>query len=343
MSLDQSPVSTTIDFDRDGKQATTLRVPYSRNNSAWGAVLVPVVCIKHGCGPTVLFVGGNHGGEYEGPVALLKLARALEPEQIQGRVIILPAMNLPAVQAAQRISPIDHLDMNRTFPGKYNGTVTQIIAHYVHEAILPLADAVIDLHAGGYSLDLLPYNSMHFLPDPQLTERTMAALKAFDAPVSLVMREFTGEGLLDYAVEGMGKIFLCAEIGGAGRLTPETVKIAETGVQNLLKHFGIIKGQAPASKTRLMEIPEPEYYAYAASQGIYEAFFPLGCEVGLGQPLGQIHYPEDPERNPETIVARRAGTLVGTRGPGFVEPGDCVAAIAKDLDQTLPNGLWQQR
>ncbi len=331
MAIQQSPVSTEIDFEKDGKQVSFLRVPYSRNSSAWGAILVPIVMVKHGHGPTVLFIGGNHGGEYEGPVALLKLGHSLQPEQIQGRVIVLPALNLPAVQAGQRVSPIDHLDMNRCFPGKPNGTITQVIAHYVHEMVLPLCDAVVDLHAGGYSLDLMPYNSMHYLPDEDQRERTLAALKAFNAPVSLIMREFTGEGLLDYAVEGMGKIFLCAELGGCGKLSPGTLEIAETGVQNILKHFKIIEGELQPSRTRLMEIPEPDYYAYAGSDGIYEAYFALGSPIAAGQPVGQIHYADDPARCPEEILSRRAGTLVGTRGPGFVERGDCVAAVARDL------------
>jgi N2-acetyl-L-2,4-diaminobutanoate deacetylase len=330
MTLNLSPVSADIDLEKEGKQAAFLRVPYSRNNSAWGAVLVPIISIKNGPGARLLFVGGNHGGEYEGTVALLKLARTLQPEEIQGQVIILPALNLPAVIAGERLSPIDHLDMNRSFPGKWNGTATQLIAHYVSEGILPLCDAVIDLHAGGYSLDLIPYNSMHFLDDPDLRDRTMAALKAFNAPISLVMREFTGEGLLDYAVEGMGKIFLCAEIGGAGRLMPEMLRVTETGIQNILKHFKVIEGELPGPTTRLMEIPEKEFYSYANSSGIYEAFFTIGQVVSAGQQLGQIHYAGDPLQEPETIFSKRDGILVGTRGPGFVDRGDCVAVIAKD-------------
>lgn len=331
MSIEKSPIRTDIDYEQNGKQVSYLRAPYSRNNSAWGGLLIPIIVIKAGDGPTILFVGGNHGGEYEGPVALMKLSRKLEAHQIQGRVIILPALNLPAVKKGERVSPIDGLDMNRSFPGKYNGTTTQIIAHYIHEAILPLCDAVVDLHAGGYSLDLIPYNSMHYLPDEQLTQRTMAALKAFNAPISLVMREFTGEGLLDYAVEGMGKIFLCAEIGGLGILRPSTLKIMENGVQNILKHFRIIDGDVPKPTTRLMEVPEAGYYAYAGSDGIYEAFFELGDQVQADDPVGQIHYPEDPTCSPEVVHIDCGGMLIGTRGPGFVERGDCVAVTAQDL------------
>lgn len=331
MTIAQSPVTTNVEFEKDGKQVSYFRVPYSRNASAWGGINVPLIVIKNGNGPTVLFVGGNHGGEYEGTVALLKLGRELQSNEVSGRVIILPALNLPAVLAGVRISPIDNQDMNRSFPGKPNGTISQIIAHYVHEAILPLCDAVIDLHSGGYSLDLAPYNSMHYLPDEDLTRRTMAALKAFDAPISLVMREFTGEGLLDYAVEGMGKVFLCAELGGAGRLTSTTLQVAEKGARNMLKYFKIIEGEVPPSSTRLMEIPETEYYSYASSAGIYETFHSLGTAVEVGQPLGQIHYPDQPQKEPEVLIAQRSGILAGTRGPGFVENGDCVAVVAKDL------------
>ena len=72
-------VSATIDLEADGKRFGALNVPHSSNESAWGAVRVPIVVIRNGAGPTLLFTGGNHGDEYEGPIALLKLARSLEP------------------------------------------------------------------------------------------------------------------------------------------------------------------------------------------------------------------------------------------------------------------------
>ena len=196
MSFEQSPISTDVDYERAGKQVGYLRVPYSRNNSAWGGLLIPIVVVQNGSGPTVLFVGGSHGGEYEGPVSLSRMARSLAADEVQGRVIILPALNLPAVQAGQRLSPIDGKDMNRVFPGNWRGSVTEIIAHYVHEAILPLCHAVVDIHSGGYSLQLAPYISMHYLEDAEQMAATRAALEAFQAPYALIMEEYSGEGLL---------------------------------------------------------------------------------------------------------------------------------------------------
>lgn len=341
MSLAKSPVTTDVDFEREGKQTTYLRVPHSRNNSAWGKLLLPITVIRNGEGPTVWLNGGSHGGEYEGPVCLAKLARELEVEMVQGRVIITPALNLPAMLAGERLSPLDGKDMNRVFPGKGNGTVSEVIAHYVHEAILPLSDTVIDLHAGGYSLDLVPYISMHFLPDEAQMQQTFAALEAFQAPYALVMEEFSGEGLLDYAVERAGKVFLCAELGGNGRLSPATLQIAEEGTRNILKHMGILAGGVETRRerglqpTRIMEVPDPENYHIVAYPGVYESFFEIGETVEQGEPLGQIHFLQYPERSPEVIVAQRGGTLLGRRGPGYVEVGDCVGVVGRELENQV--------
>jgi N-alpha-acetyl-L-2,4-diaminobutyrate deacetylase len=332
-----SPVQTDIDYKQDGKQITYLQVPHSRNKSAWGKVLVPIVVIKNGAGPTALLVAGNHGGEHEGPVCLLKLSRELQAEQVQGRIIILPALNLPAVLAGQRVSPIDDLDMNRSFPGRSNGTVTQVIAHYVHEVILPLCDAVLDLHSGGYSLDLYPFVSMHSLPDEKQAAATRAALEAFQAPIGLIMEEFTGEGLLDYACERMGKIFLFAEMGGIGRLTPHTLQLTEVSTRNFLKHLELLDGDIVTCAARdlppmrIMEASDAENYHYATVNGIYESFFDLGAELSAGQPLGQVHFVQYPAQGPQIIQAQSSGMLIGTRGPGHVESGDCVALIARNI------------
>src|SRR4051812_15216910 len=71
----RSPISPTVDFDRDGVQHGFLRLPYSRDDSAWGSVMIPICVIRNGTGQTALLTGGNHGDEYEGPLALYDLAR----------------------------------------------------------------------------------------------------------------------------------------------------------------------------------------------------------------------------------------------------------------------------
>jgi len=124
MNHTEPKVSATIDLLADGKHHGHLIIPHSRNESGWGAVHLPIVSIRNGAGQTMLLTGGNHGDEYEGPIALMKLARTLEAGGIRGQVIIIPALNFPAVLTGSRLSPIDGVNMNRAFPGRRDGSVS---------------------------------------------------------------------------------------------------------------------------------------------------------------------------------------------------------------------------
>ncbi len=337
MTEKDSKVSSTVDFDADGKQHGYLSVPHSRNESAWGAVQVPVVTIRNGKGPTVLLTGGNHGDEYEGPIALMKLARHLEADEINGRVIIVPALNYPAVMAGTRVSPIDGVNMNRIFPGKRDGGVSAMIADFVQHEILPLADAVLDIHSGGKTLMFSPFACYHRIPDIGVTEQAKAAVSAFAAPISLELVELDAEGMLDSSVEDMGKVFVSTELGGGGTTTTETMAIAEIGVRNLLAHFGIIDA-APVTReqlghppTRHMHMPDPDCFITADDQGIYEPCMDLGSAVLAGEPVGRIHFPHKPMEPPIVTRAKRPGTLIGRTHKSLIEPGDVLAMIGVDV------------
>ena len=155
--LRPSPIAATIDFEENGVRHGFLRLPYSRDDSAWGSVMIPITVAKNGEGPTALLTGGNHGDEYEGPIALFDLARSLKAEDVSGRVIVVPAMNYPAFRVGTRTSPIDKGNLNRAFPGSPDGTVTQKIADYFQRTLLPMADIVLDFHSGGRTLDFVPF------------------------------------------------------------------------------------------------------------------------------------------------------------------------------------------
>ena len=61
----KSPISSTVDFEKDGVQHGYLKLPYSHDDSAWGSIAIPITVAKNGKGPTILFTGANHGDEYE--------------------------------------------------------------------------------------------------------------------------------------------------------------------------------------------------------------------------------------------------------------------------------------
>ena len=166
MKTHTTPLPTHIDFNANGKQVDWLRIPYSVNRSAYGALPAPLACIKNGEGPTVLLMAGVHGDEFEGQVGLSQLIRELEPQAISGRVIILPMSNFPAAKAGARVSPLDECNLNRVFPGGPTDSVTRQIAHLVETGLMPMADYVFDLHSGGTSLHYIPTTLLTWVDDP---------------------------------------------------------------------------------------------------------------------------------------------------------------------------------
>jgi len=95
----RSRIFHEIDFDKPGKQLGYLRVPQSRDGGAWSTIEVPIAVINGGKGPAVLFTGGVHGDEYEGQIAGSRLARRLDPQSLRGKLILMPAVDLPAALA----------------------------------------------------------------------------------------------------------------------------------------------------------------------------------------------------------------------------------------------------
>lgn len=330
--LRPSPISPTIDLDKDGVRHGHLRLPYSRDDSAWGSVMIPIAVIRNGAGPTALLTGGNHGDEYEGPLALFDLARTLRQQDVHGAVIIVPAMNYPAFRAATRTSPIDRGNMNRSFPGLPDGTVTEKIADYFQRELLPRADLVLDFHSGGKTLDFLPFCAAHILPDEALTKTALAAVEAFSAPWSMRMLEIDAVGMYDTAAEDMGKVFITTELGGGGTSTAASVRIARRGVANLLRHAGIMDGEIDSQPTRWLDMPSGDCFCFAEEDGLIETMVDLGEPVREGQVVACIHQIGRTGATPQEIRAKLSGILTARHFPGLVKAGDCASVVAVEVE-----------
>ncbi|WP_176315634.1 N(2)-acetyl-L-2,4-diaminobutanoate deacetylase DoeB [Burkholderia vietnamiensis] len=342
-----SPITPTVDLDADGVQHGFLKLPYSRDDSAWGAIMIPIAVVKRGDGPTVLLTGGNHGDEYEGPVALAKLAGSLKAADVTGRVIVVPFMNYPAFRAGRRTSPIDAGNLNRSFPGRPDGTVTEKIADYFQRHLLPLATHVLDIHAGGRTLDFVPFAAIHVLENREQEARCERAMRAFGAPYSMRMLELDSVGMFDTAAEAAGKVFVSTELGGGGTSTAASVAIAERGVRGFLEHAGVLAKRDDASAavraaprtTTLLDMPDGSCFTTSEHRGLLEMCRDLGSEVEAGDVLARVHDIDRTGGAPVEYVARRRGLLAARHFPGLVQAGDTIAVVADIVERNIPVGV----
>jgi N2-acetyl-L-2,4-diaminobutanoate deacetylase len=322
-----NPISPTIALDQDGVHHGFLKLPYSRDDSAWGSIMIPLTVIKNGDGKTALLTGANHGDEYEGPIALHELASTLKAKDVTGRLIIVPAFNYPAFRAGSRTSPIDEGNMNRSFPGRPDGTVTEKIADYFQRTLLPMADVVVDFHSGGKTLDFVPFAAAHILDDKTTEEACFAAMKAFNAPYSVQLLEIDSAGMYDSAVEELGKVLVTTELGGGGSSTAQSNAIAKKGLRNVLIHCGIMQGELQIAPTVDLSMPDDDCFIFSEGDGLFEAMVDLGETVARGDLLARAWPLDRTGQRPTEYHARRDGLMISRHFPGLIQSGDCIAVV----------------
>ncbi len=326
-----SSAFTTVDLDKPGKQVGFLMIPHSPHEDAWGVTRVPLAVIRNGKGPTVILEGGNHGDEYEGPIVISELIDSLDPGEIQGCLILMPAVNVHAVTAGHRTSPVDGLNFNRTFPGDPLGSITQQISAFMTDHIFPRAGALLDLHSGGSSLVLLPSAIVEPTGDATLRARNIAAVQAFDAPLTVVIGNLGDPRTATATACRAGLVTVGTEMGGGGAVSIDALALCRRGVRNVLAHLGVLppdKAAARRSDGRLLELPGAAAYVFATADGVFEPFHANGRAVSAGEPAGRIHFPWDPARRSEMLHYQADGILYGRRQAARVHAGNCCLVVA---------------
>lgn len=298
------------------------------------------VAVGGRAGPAVLVAGGTHGDEYEGRIAARQLVRRLcsAPGEIAGTIVVLPEHNVLACRAGTRRGPLDDADLNRLYRPDIPGDgPSAAIARFVAEKILPRVDWVIDLHSGGVAHEFLLSANLQASPGTAKYEAMLPALLAFGAPWAILLEEEGAALAMPHAgtFEGLalstGKRAISSELGGGGRATPESLAVAERGLENLLVHVGTLPGPAaspPTPATRLLRLGRPEHHVPAPADGVFAPRVRLGDVVRTGEALGDI-YPTAPGAEPEPVIARCDGIVAGIASRGLQAEGAVLFYVAE--------------
>ena len=106
-------------------------------------------------GPTLIVTGGLFATEYSGVEAASRMYRDFDPENLSGRLIIIPVITLdafrfrtPMFKLTSGVSPMDGKSLNSVFPGNPNGSPTEVVANYLFEELIAKSDYHIDLRGG---------------------------------------------------------------------------------------------------------------------------------------------------------------------------------------------------
>lgn len=211
---------------------------------------VPVTIIRGAAaGPTLALVGGTHGSEVAPILALQRLRKSIDPARLRGTVIIVHIANLPSFLGRTiYYSPVDGKNLNRVYPGKADGTVSERIAYAITRDVITRADYLVDMHAGDGNESLRSYSYWHRAGvDPRVDSvaREMTLAFGHDHVVidTTLPRDPAASVYTANTAHIRGKPGITTETGYLGVPVEEMIQRNEQGALRLLRYLKMLPGE----------------------------------------------------------------------------------------------------
>lgn len=257
---------------------------------------LPVTIIKGKAkGPVFSIVAGIHGYEYPPIIAVQELLKEIKPEHVKGTLIIIPIANVEAFQKRTPfVNPLDHKNLNNTFPGSLDGTTTEQIANIITKEIISNSTIFLDIHGGDANEDLLPFVCYYDRKDAPENTRLAHNLSAqsqinyiVSYPYNLTPTE-PAKYAFKQAVQ-QGITALSIEAGKLGTVQKENVEMIKNAVYNMLEYSGnYVKSKAKIKNNNKSILLNQQDYIKIPENGIFYSDFKSGDLVKKNQVLGFI-------------------------------------------------------
>jgi uncharacterized protein len=237
-------------------------------------------------GPTLWIQCLVHGPEIVGPISVARFFREIDLEQLAGSIVALLVANPLGFRAYNRLTPQDGANLNRVFPGKPDGSVSEQIAHRVLDLAMRHGDVLLDLHSGG-DLTITAFYVIYAKLDSDGSREA----RRLAAQVGSRYQWGSNEGWLKGAAfsnftRRTGKPALIIESGGGGRVTDEDLANFRTGLFGLTRAMGMLPGAPPVAED--VRGGGNALHLKATRGGFWQPLIAPGDDVVAGQELGRI-------------------------------------------------------
>jgi len=303
------------------------------NTAGGGELSVPVIVMNGAkAGPCVWVDGAIHGDEPEGPLACYLLAREVDVRELSGTLVLVPVMNVGAYEAAQRGNPLDTFtfDMNRIYPGRKEGYLSERVAHAHSEWMVRVADYELSIHSGGNH----SYLSETIFATEDAASQELA--RAMGPGWKLALKAISPKGNPMGVMVDAGKAGITVELGGRSATSPQAFnwvgRTLADAVLNVLKHYRMLPGEARHESPRYTGVQHallaPVSGTFVAEAGLeFQKPLKHGAKLATiygiyGDPLAELHAPVD-------------GMIFGLRALPNVTTGDWCCFYA-EIQGTLP-------
>ncbi|KGM34661.1 hypothetical protein P409_09000 [Inquilinus limosus MP06] len=276
-------------------------------------------------GPTLLVTAGVHGSEYCSIEAALRLI-GRDPAGLTGTILVLPTLNPTGFRRRSiYVMPEDGRNLNRIFPGKPDGSLSERLADWLVTKIYPQADAYLDLHGGDLSEALAPFSLF-----PAGSDASQALAVAFGLPVAVAAG---GEGYTINAAGRLGVPSLIAEVGGNGVWDEAGVAALTAGIDRVLHHLGMVAGPVPAAPQERPQMVKM-WVPAAGADGLWYPAKEIGQTVAAGDVLGEIRDIFGSVQ--ETIDSKQGGFVLYRLSSLAVNRGEALLGVGTPIGDIRP-------
>ncbi len=257
------------------------------------ATTIPI-SVFHGAqpGPTLALIAGNHGYEYTPIIALQRLPPRLDPKQMSGTLVLVHIANMPSfLKRTIYYSPVDGKNLNRAYPGKPDGTISERIAYQITKEVIERADYVLDIHCGDGNESLRPYSYWDVKAGgKEIVEKSRQLALAFGLDRIVMDTERPSDPAnsvyCSTTATTRGKPAITVESGGMGATDDESIARIERGVMSVMRHLKMIEGR-PQMVEHPMFIDRSEVLQ-SSETGIFYPLVEKGHTVVKGALMGYV-------------------------------------------------------
>ncbi|WP_240477350.1 succinylglutamate desuccinylase/aspartoacylase family protein [Jiangella muralis] len=278
-------------------------------------------------GPTLALLGGVHGDEDEGVLAVLQVLHELRDAELAGTVRAVAPAHPAAWAAASRTSPLDGADLARSFPGD-GGSQTAAIAAGLTDGVIADADLLVDLHSAGrrYRMPLF----CGFVQWRSGAEQSERAALAFGAPLVWAHSAVAPGRSVSVAIErGIPAIY--AESSGGGSIRSDQLEVYVRGVLSVLAEFGMLPApfrRRPVSGPRwVYDGGDLDAGVAARHDGLFVSTVNAGAVVGSGEEVGRLY--SYAGELLETITTPSDGMVMFLRRQARTRAGEVLFALGR--------------
>ncbi len=287
-------------------------------------------------GPVLALVAGTHGAEYPPVLALQRLRRLIDPTGLSGAIVMVHVANMPSFLGRTiYYTPGDAKNLNRVFPGRADGTISERIADVLTRQVIDRADYLVDLHCGDANESLRPYLYWETTGTPEVVDKIHQLALAFGMDHIVIDASRPTDPALSAYLSNTavtrGKPAITIESGALGQSDEESIARVERGVAGVLRHLKM-REAGPGPVEHPVYLGRNEVLR-AGQTGIFYPAVERGHTVAQGALIGTV---TDFHGNTlEEIRAPFAGEVlyvIGTPPMTKGEPVGFIAAPARPED-----------